>query len=322
MRAAIIEEYGPPEVIKFADLKLKKLQAGEVRVRHKALGLNYIDVYYRKGIYKSSFPSVLGFEACGVIEKISEDSGGFKVGDRVSYATAPMGTYCEKRNIHHQFLLPVPKEVSDNQAAAVIFKGMTAHFLLRRTFFVRSGMFVLIHAAAGGVGHFLVQMAKFYGAIVIGTVGSDKKISVAQDLGCDYVINYRKEDLVKQVVEITKGQGVHVVYDAVGKDTFLKSLDCLGMFGLMVSYGQASGDVPAFDIRRLTEKSLFITRPTLFRYKNHSLELINSANEVFKMLINHSIKDNIKQIYKFDDIVKAHQDLENRKTIGSTIITL
>ncbi len=322
MRAAIIEQFGPPEVIKIIDMELKALGPGEVKIRHKALGLNYIDIYYRTGLYKSELPAILGFEACGVIEEIGKDNGGFKVGDRVAYATAPLGAYCEMRNIHHQFLLPVPKEISDNQAAAVIFKGMTAHFLLRRTFFIRPQMFVLIHAAAGGVGHFLVQMAKAYQAIVIGTVGSDEKVKIAQDLGCDYVVNYRSEDLIKRVSDITNGQGVHVVYDAIGKDTFLTSLDCLGMFGLMVSYGQASGDVPAFDLRRLTEKSLFITRPTLFRYKDHRVELVSSANEVFQMLINHAIKDNIKQIYKFNDIVTAHRDLENRKTTGSTIITI
>jgi NADPH2:quinone reductase len=320
MRVARIEEFGGPETLKIVDIPIKPLEAGEVRIRHKALGLNYIDIYYRTGIYQPTLPAVLGFEACGIVEEVGEDNGGFKVGDRVAYATAPLGAYCEMRNVHHDYIVHVPKEVTDKQAAAVLFKGMTAHYLLRRTFFVKPEMIILIHAAAGGMGHFLVQMAKFYKAIVIGTVSSEEKAKIAKDLGCDYVINYKTEDIAKRVNEITHGAGVHVVYDAVGKDTFLASLDSLGLFGLMVSYGQASGDVPPFDIRRLTEKSLFITRPTLFLYKNHRKELKMSANEVFQMLINKAISDNINQIYKFDDIVKAHQDLESRKTIGSSVI--
>lgn len=320
MRTAIIEKFGPPEVIKIVKTAIKPLAPGEVRIKHKALGLNYIDIYYRKGIYIPELPTSLGFEACGVIEEIGKDNGGFKVGDRVAYATAPIGAYCESRNIHHNFIFHVPKEVSDTQAAAVIFKGMTAHYLLRRTFFVKQNMVVLVHAAAGGVGHFLVQMAKAYRAIVIGTVGSEEKAIVAKNLGCDHVINYKKEDVAKRVNEITKGEGAHVVYDAIGKDTFLASIDSLGMFGLMVSYGQVSGDIPPFDIRRLTEKSLFITRPTLFRYKSHRNELVMSAHEVFQMLIKRAISANINQIYKFDDIAQAHRDLETRKTIGSSVI--
>jgi len=320
MRAAIIEKFGSAEEIKIIDTELPSLKPGEVRLKHKAIGLNYIDVYYRKGIYKTALPSILGFEACGVIEDICGDCGNLKIGDRVAYATAPIGAYCEARNIPYQFLLPVPKQVTNQQAAAVIFKGMTAHYLLRRTFFVRPNIYILIHAAAGGMGHFLVQMAKHYQAKVIGTVSSDEKKKIAYNLGCDYVINYKQENISEKVKDFTKGEGVHVVYDAVGKDTFLESLASLGLFGLMVSYGQASGEVPAFDLRRLTEKSLFITRPTLFCYKNDIIELSLSAQEVFQMLINGAIKDNIKQIYKFNDIAQAHLDLENRKTTGSSVI--
>lgn len=320
MKAAIIEEFGGPEVFKIVDLPIKPLQEGEVRIRQKAIGLNYIDVYYRRGIYRSEFPSILGFEASGVIEEIKGNCGDFKVGDRVAYTTAPIGAYCQMRNVHHKFIFPVPKQVTDIQAAGVIFKGMTAHYLLRRTFFVKPGMIVLIHAAAGGMGHFLVQMAKAYQAIVIGTVGSDEKANIAKQLGCDFVINYKKEDIAKRVNEITNNAGAHVVYDAVGRDTFLASLDSLGVFGLMVSYGQASGDVPPFDIRRLTEKSLFITRPTIFRYKNDHQELLLSAREVFQMLIKGAISDNIRQVYKFEEIAKAHAAIEGRKTIGSSVI--
>ena len=309
MKAAIIEEFGSAEVIKIIETKLKPLLPGEVRVRHKALGLNYIDVYYRKGIYPAELPAILGFEACGVIEEVSTDSGEFKIGDRVAYVTAPMGCYCEVRNIQHQFLIPVPDGISETQAAGVIFKGMTAHFLLRSVFFVKPGMAILVHAAAGGVGHFLVQMAKYYQAIVIGTVGSDEKMQVAKELGCDYVINYTREDIAKKVAEITKNKGVAVVYDAIGKNSFQASLDSLQLFGMMVSYGQASGDVPEFNIRKLTEKSLFITRPTIFKYNNNREDLLASAREVFQMLLDGHIKDNIKQIYDFDEIVKAHHDL-------------
>ena len=320
MRATIIEEFGGPDVFKIVDLPIKPLKDGEVRIRQKAIGLNYIDIYYRKGIYASKFPSVLGFEACGVIEEICGNCSDFKVGDRVAYTTAPIGAYCEMRNVNHKFIFHVPKQVTDIQAAGMIFKGMTAHYLLRRTFFVKPGMIVLIHAAAGGMGHFLVQMAKAYEAIVIGTVGSDEKEKIAKQLGCDFVVNYRKEDVAKRVNEITNNAGAHVVYDAVGKDTFLASLDSLGIFGLMVSYGQASGDVPPFDIRRLTEKSLFITRPTIFRYKNDHKELLMSAHEVFQMLIKGVISDNVRQVYKFEEINKAHVALESRKTIGSSVI--
>lgn len=320
MKAILIEKFGSPEVLKIVDIPIPILKKGEVRIRHNALGLNYIDINYRKGVYNPKLPSILGFEGCGIIEEIGKDNGGFKVGDRVAYATAPMGAYCEMRNIHHDYIVHVPNKVSDKQAAAVLLKAMTAHYLLRRTFFVKPGMIVLIHSAAGGVGHFLVQMAKFYKAFVIGTVSSLQKERLAKDIGCDYVINYKTEDVAKRVHEVTGGAGAHVVYDAVGKDTFLSSLDSLGMFGLMVSYGQTSGDVPSFDIRRLTEKSLFITRPTLFCYKNNRIELEVSANEVFQMLINNVISDNINQIYKFEDIVKAHHAIETRRTIGTSII--
>lgn len=322
MKAAVIEEFGSPEVLKIKKISIDDPKKGEVQIKHTAIGLNYIDIYYRKGIYKADLPAILGFEACGIIEKIGPEVKGLKIGDRVAYATAPIGAYCEKRNVNANFLVSVPDEVTDLQAAAVIFKGMTAHFLLRRTFFIKPGMLVLIHAAAGGVGHFLVQMAKVYGATVIGTVGSKEKETIAKNLGCDFVINYKEKDIAKTVMQITKGEGVHVVYDAVGKDTFLSSLDSLGLFGLMVSYGQASGDVPPFDIRRLTEKSLFITRPTLFRYKDDREELEMSAREVFQMLIKKVISDNIKQIYSFDDIVLAHKNLEMRKTIGTSVIKL
>ncbi len=322
MKAIKIEEFGGAEVLKIAEEPIKPLALGELRIRHKALGLNYIDIYYRKGIYKPKLPAILGFEACGVVEEVNEDSGGFKVGDRVAYATAPLGAYCELRNVPHDYAVHVPDGVSDRDAAAVLFKGMTAHYLLRRTFFVKPEMIVLIHAAAGGVGSFLVQMAKFYRAIVIGTVGSNERAKIATKLGCDYVINYKLEDVAKRVNEITNGAGVHVVYDGVGKDTFMASLDSLGMFGLMVSFGQTSGDVPAFDIRRLTEKSLFITRPTLFSYKASRQELEMSAHEVFQMLITGIISSNINQIYSFNDIAKAHYDLETRKTTGTSVIDI
>lgn len=322
MKAYQIKEFGSPEVLKLNAIKLTEPSHGEVQIRHSFIGLNYIDIYYRKGMYKTDLPAILGFEACGIIEKIGPGVKDFKIGDRVAYATAPMGAYCEMRNISEDFLVSVPREIKDEQAASVLFKGMTAHYLLRRTFFVKPNMIVLIHAAAGGVGHFLVQMAKAYGAIVIGTVGSKEKELIAKNIGCDYVINYKEKDVAKEVMFFTKGAGAHVVYDAVGKDSFLSSLDSLGIFGLMVSYGQASGEVPAFDIRRLTEKSLFITRPTLFCYKQDKEELNLSAKEVFQMLIKNVISDNIKQIYSFDDLVRAHYNLENRKTLGTSVIKL
>ena len=320
MKTAIIKEFGSPEVIKIVSLSLSAPLPGEVTIKHKALGLNYIDIYHRKGLYKPELPAILGYEACG--EVVLSTVEAFKPGDRVAYVTAPMGAYCEMRNVHHSFLIPVPDKISDDQVAGAIFKGMTAHFLLKSVHPIKPGMTILVHAASGGVGHFLVQMAKFYQLKVIGTAGSDEKIKIASSLGCDHVINYSKEDIAKKVMEFTNGKGADIVYDAVGKDTFQASLDSLKLFGLMVSYGQASGEIADFNLRKLTEKSLFITRPTIFRYNNNREDLLASSKEVFEMLIRKDIKDNIKQIYNFDDIVKAHHDLENRKTIGSSIIQL
>lgn len=320
MKVAVINEFGPPEVIKITNRELDFISSEEVRIKQKSIGLNYIDIYYRNGLYKAELPAILGFEACGIVEESNAKE--FQKGDRIAYVTAPMGAYSEFRNINSSFLVPVPTQVSDIQASAVIFKAMTAHFLLNNVAKIKPGMTILIHAAAGGVGHFLVEMAKFYQLYVIGTVGNDEKARIAYSLGCDYVINYSKEDIAAKVLKFTNGQGVDIVYDAVGKNTFKASLDSLKLFGLMVSYGQASGDITDFNLRMLTEKSLFITRPTIFKYNNKREDLLRSAREVFDMLIHGHIRDNIKQIYKFDEIVKAHHDLENRKNIGSSVIII
>jgi NADPH2:quinone reductase len=248
--------------------------------------------------------------------------GSLKIGDRVAYATAPMGAYCEARNIHHKYLVGVPDNISNEQVAAVLFKGMTAHYLTKRTYFVRPSATILVHAAAGGVGMFVTNICKDAGAKVIGTVGSDDKAAIAQANGCDHVINYNNQDFRKHVLEITQNKGVSVVYDSVGAKTFTGSLQSLGDFGLMVSYGNSSGNIPPLDYKLLSEKNLFFTQPSLFKYKQNRMELCLSAAEVFAMLTKGIIGDNINYKYRFNDINKAHSELENRLTAGSNIIVL
>jgi len=324
VKAIIIQNIGGPEVLQIKDIKLPPLHDGEVKIKHSAIGLNFMDVKFRRGDEdsKTHLPAIPGFEACGIVEETKGDVGSLKIGDRVAYATAPMGAYCEARNIHHKYLVGVPDNITDEQAVAVLFKGMTAHYLTKRTYFVRPGIFVLVHAAAGGVGMFVTKLCKDAGARVIGTVGSDEKASIAEANGCDHVINYSSQDVKGQVHEITQNKGVSVVYDSVGAKTFLDSLHCLGDFGLMVSYGNSSGIVPAFNPKLLSEKNLFFTQPSLFKYKQHRMELCLSASEVFAMLAKGKISDNINYKYSFNEIAKAHADLENRLTAGSNIIVL
>lgn len=322
VKAVVVEKTGGPEVLQIKDIKLAPLKDGEVRIKQSVIGLNFIDIRYRRGDKKINLPATLGFEGCGYVEETKGDVGDLKKGDRVAYATGPMGAYCYERNIDHKYLVGVPDGVSDEQAVAVLFKGMTAHYLAKRTFYVRAGVVVLIHAAAGGVGMYLTKICKAANATVIGTVGSDEKLEIAKNNGCDYVINYNKEDFHKKVMEFTNNEGVWVVYDAVGKNTFDKSLACLIPFGLMVSYGSASGKIPAFDLEILEEKGIFITRPTLFQYKHNRMELALSASEVFNMLKNGVISDNINLKYKLDEIQLAHQDIEKRLTVGSNLIVL
>ncbi len=316
-----IHEHGAPEVMKWESVEIGAPAAVEARIRHTAVGLNYIDTYHRSGLYKIPLPCVLGREGAGVVEAVGSAVTGLKVGDRVAYGAAPIGSYCESRLIPADRLVNIPANVSDQQAASIMLKGMTAQYLLRRTYAVKAGDTVLVQAAAGGVGLMLCQWAKHLGATVIGTVGSDEKGELAKAHGCDHVINYSREDFALRVAEITGGKKCAAVYDGVGKDTFLKSLDCLRPRGTMASFGNASGKVEPFDLGILAAKgSLYVTRPTLDTHVATREDLVATANELFDVVGRGIVKVEINQTYALKDAVQAHRDLEARKTTGSTIL--
>lgn len=319
--AIVIHQPGGPEVLRYESVSIPALQPEEVLVRHSAIGVNYIDIYYRKGLYSQSLPFTPGIEAVGTVEALGDNVDGLKIGDRVAYATVTSGAYAEYRAIHRDLLVHVNDEISDEIAAASLVKGMTAHYLTRRTFMVRPDQFVLVHAAAGGVGQMICQFAKAAKATVIGLVGSDEKKPIASQSGCHYVFNYQTENWVNQVKEITGTQGIQVVYDSVGKATFLQSIECLGSFGLMVSYGQSSGPIPPFDLQLLSKNSLFITRPSLFAYKQHRMELILTAAEIYEMIKTGKLRPQIFKKFKLKDAAKAHQLLESRTSTGSIILS-
>jgi NADPH2:quinone reductase len=314
---------GGPEVLQWDEVTLAKPGPGEALVRHTAIGLNYVDTYVRSGLYPSPMPSALGTEGAGIVEDVGPGVTDVKPGDRVAYAGGPLGAYSEARVMPADRLLVVPAGVTDEQAAAMMLKGLTAQYLLRRTYQVKPGDTILFHAAAGGVGLIACQWAKHLGATVIGTVGSDAKAALARDHGCDHVINYSREDFVARVAEITGGKKVPVVYDSVGKDTFLKSLDCLQPLGLAALFGQASGPVGPFDLGLLAGKgSLYVTRPTLNTYGAKRADLVAGAKELFDVVRSGAVKINIHQTYKLADAAQAHRDLEARKTTGSTVLTV
>jgi len=321
-RAIIIDQYGGPEVLQWKEISLSVPGPGEALVRQTAVGLNFIDVYHRTGLYPlPSLPAVIGSEAAGRVEAIGPGVTEVTVGDRVAYAGGPTGAYTEARVIPAQRLVKLPDGISDPQAAAMMLKGMTAEYLLRRAFMVKPGDTILIHAAAGGVGTIASQWAKQLGATVIGTVGSRRKAAIAAARGCDHLIVTGEEDFVARVREITRGEGVPVVYDSVGKDTFLRSLDCLKSRGMMVSFGQSSGMVPMLDITILSLKgSLFLTRPTLVHYTAKREELLACAGALFGAVLHGGVKIEIGQTYALKDAAKAHADLEGRKTTGSTVL--
>ncbi len=316
-----IHEHGGPEVMKWEDVEVPAPAAGEARVKQSACGLNYIDTYQRSGLYKLNLPSALGMEGAGVVEAVGSGVTNVKPGDRVAYCMGAPGGYAEVRNVMADRLVVLPTGVSEKLAAAMMLKGMTAQYLLRRTFKVQSGQTVLFHAAAGGVGLIACQWLKALGATVIGTVGSDEKAALARAHGCDHPINYNKEDFVARVKEITGGAGVPVVYDSVGKDTFLKSLDCLQPLGLLALFGQSSGPVPPLDLGLLAGKgSLYVTRPTLATYGAKRGDLEAMANDLFDVVKSGKVKVEINREYALKDAVQAHKDLEARKTTGSTVL--
>jgi NADPH2:quinone reductase len=316
-----IHQTGGPEVLSWEEIAVGDPAPGEARVRHEAVGLNYIDVYHRTGLYPLPLPSGLGLEGAGVVEAIGEGVSEVAVGDRVAYAGGPLGAYSQLRCIPAHRLLKMPDSLDCQSGAAMMLQGLTSAYLLRRTYCVQPGDAVLIHAAAGGVGLIACQWAKALGATVIGTVSNEAKAALASAHGCDHVIYYSREDVAKRVREITGGEGVAVVYDGVGKDTFMGSLDSLRVRGMMVSFGNASGPVPPFDPILLSQKgSLFITRPTVAHYTAKHDELVALGAELFEVVTSGKVKIEINQTYALSDAANAHRDLEARKTTGSTIL--
>ncbi|BBD07478.1 quinone oxidoreductase family protein [Desulfovibrio ferrophilus] len=320
-KAYLIHEYGGPEVLKWEDVEVGDPGPGEVRIRHKAVGLNFIDVYHRTGLYPlPALPAVPGMEGAGVVEAVGKDVTEFKPGDRVAYAHPP-GAYSETRLIPEAKLVHLPGELSFEQGAAMMLKGMTARYLLYGCFNAMAGDVVLVHAAAGGVGQIVVQWAKDKGTNVIATVGSAEKAALATELGADHVINYQTEDFEVRVKEITGGKGVDAVYDGVGQATFMKSLDCLRPMGTMVSFGNASGPVEPFNIGLLATKgSLFLTRPSLMTYTATRDGLLAHARDLFEVVARGAVKISVGRTYPLVDAPQAHRDLVARKTTGSTIL--
>lgn len=316
-------EAGGPDVMKWEDVEVGSPGAGEVRIKHNAVGLNFIDVYFRTGLYPAPLPNGLGMEGAGVIEELGEGVSGLAVGDRVAYAGRPIGAYAEARVMPADTLIKIPDSIDDMTAAAMMLQGMTTEYLLQRTFQVKKGDTILFHAAAGGVGLMACQWARHIGATLIGTVGSDEKAEMAKANGCAHTINYRTENFTERVMDITDGKGVPVVYDAIGKDTFEGSLDCLSKRGLMVSFGNSSGPVENVNLAILGAKgSVYVTRPSLMDYNASRADLEKSAGDLINMVSSGALKVNIGQSYPLSEVRKAHEDLEGRKTTGSTVFTV
>ena len=312
---------GGPEVLRWEGVEVAPPGPGEALVRHTAVGVNFIDTYHRTGLYPLPMPSGLGMEAAGVVEAVGEGVSEVRAGQRVAYACQPVGAYAEARTIRADRLVPLPAGVDDRTAAAVMLKGMTAQYLLRSTFRVEPGHTVLVHAAAGGVGLLACQWARHLGATVIGTVSTEAKAELARANGCHHVVISGREDLVARVRELTGGEGVHVVYDSVGKDTWDASLDCLRRRGMMVSFGNASGPVPPIQPLVLSRRgSLFLTRPTLMDYTVTRDELLGSAGELFEVLASGAVHVHVHATYPLAEAAAAHRDLESRRTTGSPLL--
>ncbi|MFO1089772.1 MAG: quinone oxidoreductase [Hyphomicrobiales bacterium] len=321
MRAIRFHTVGGPEVLKLENVDVPAPGPGEIQIRQKAIGLNYIDTYHRSGLYPVPLPSGIGLEGAGEVVAVGQGVTAFKVGDRAAYGVGPLGGYAELRNFPAGRAVKIPDGITDEQAAGMMLKGMTARYLLRATYVVKAGETILLHAAAGGVGLILSQWAKALGATVIGTVGSEEKGKLARANGCDHIILYGTEDVAKRVREITGGAGVPVVYDGVGQATLMASLDSLKPRGLLVSYGNASGPVKALDLGLLSQKgSLYVTRPTLMAYVASDAELQETAKDLFDVVKSGKVKIEVNQRYRLEDAQKAHRDLESRATTGSTIL--
>jgi NADPH2:quinone reductase len=320
-RAIRIAKTGGAEVLSFEDVSLKPPGEGEVRVRHTAIGVNFIDIYHRTGLYKLPLPSGLGLEAAGVVESVGAGVTRFRTGDRIAYASGPVGAYSEANNVVANRAVKIPDGVSDELAASLLLKGLTAHYLLRRTHKVVAGETILFHAAVGGVGSIAVQWARHLGATVIGTVGNERKVEAAKRLGCEHVIVSASENVASRVREITGGKGVPVAYDSVGRDTFMATLDSLAPLGLFVSFGNASGPVPPFDAAVLAQKgSLFFTRPTLANYVTTPAELDAGAGELFDLVARGVIRKVEPKRFALAQAAEAHRALESRQTTGSLVL--
>ncbi len=321
-RRVVVRRHGGPEVLEIESYEPPEPGPGEVRLRHTAIGLNFIDVYFRTGLYPPpQLPFTPGFEACGVVEAVGEGVDFLRPAQRVAYGTGPLGAYCDVRTMPAQYLVPIPDSIPDEVAAAMMLKGMTARYLLRRTYPVRPGDPILFHAAAGGVGLIACQWAKHLGATVIGTVGGPEKAEIARAHGCDHPIDYTREDFVARVDAITGGEKLPVVYDGVGRATFLRSLDCLRPLGMMVSFGNASGPVDPFDIGLLARKgALFLTRPTLFVYTRTRELLLEHARDVIEVVAGGVVRVEIGQRFPLERVADAHRALEGRRTVGATVL--
>lgn len=314
-------ETGGPDVLRWEEVDVSAPAANEATVRQQAVGLNFIDIYHRTGLYPAPLPSGIGLEGAGVVEAVGSGVTDIQVGDRVAYAGGPIGAYAEVRNVPADRLVKLPESIDFKTGAAMMLQGLTAQYLLRRTYRVQPGDTILIHAAAGGVGLIACQWAKALGATVIGTVSTPAKAELAKAHGCDHVIINSQENFVERVKAITGGAGVPVVYDSVGKDTFFGSLDCIRPLGLMVTFGNASGPVPPLDLLELSKRgSLFITRPTLFGYTAQRADLVAMANELFDVVASGKVKIEVNQTYALKDAAQAQIDLAARKTTGSTVL--
>ena len=322
MKAAEIKNTGGPGVLEVKDIKLSDPKKGEVLIKQVAIGLNYIDTYHRSGLYPVPLPSGIGLEGAGIIEKVGPDTNGFKEGDKVAYAAAPIGSYATHRIYPIKSLIKVPDGIDLEIVSAIMTKGLTTFYLLHKTYEVKSGEIVLFHAAAGGVGQIFCQWAKSLGCTVIGTVGSKEKIDTAKQYGCSYVINYNTEDFQKEVMKITNDEGIPVVYDGVGKVTMEKSLLCLKMRGTFVSFGNASGKLDPLDVGKLiAPKGLFLTRPSIAHYTSTRKELDEAASKLFEMIKSKKVVVKLFKKYSLDEVTRAHEDLEGRRIIGPAIIT-
>jgi len=320
-RVVKIEKNGGPEVLEIKNVDIRNPSPDQVLIRHKAIGLNYIDTYHRTGLYPLPLPTGIGLEGAGMIKKIGSKVKGLSVGDLVAYAGVPLGAYAEERVYPADKLVKVPDGISPEIAACIMTKGLTTYYLLYKTYKVSASETLLFHAAAGGVGQIFCQWAKSIGCKLIGTVGSDEKVDMAKKNGCDFVINYRKEDFDKKVLEITENKGVDIVYDGVGKDTFEKSINCLKVRGMMVSFGNSSGSLNPIDIKKyIVPKSLFFTRPTLGHYFPNKELLGEAAEKLFKQVKYGKVKIEIFKKYKLEEVVQAHKDFEARKIIGPAIL--